>query len=183
MKRKKDGADDPITALFYDCGGQNIYQTANELFFTPRSVVLLVFDMQALLQSGDLTVLRSWLNNISVHSPSSPIILVGTHAGELWGFVGLLVCLFVLSDIAASSPPPDKVRNQEDHVGISEMLRTEFGQAGYWQRVVGGDQAVVMVPVDNTRGDQDSGIQQLRALIVKVSHVWMWCFEVGWMWC
>ncbi len=57
--------------------GQDVYQSANELFFTHRSIVLLVFD----LRDEDLEELETWSTNISLHIPDSPIILVGTHAG------------------------------------------------------------------------------------------------------
>ena len=63
--------------------GQDVYQTPNELFFTPRSVVIQVFDMQQFLQDppAGMKDMRKWLDNVSLHSPSSPIVLVGTRGG------------------------------------------------------------------------------------------------------
>ena len=86
MSRQQAGKPDPLTVLFYDCGGQNVYQTANELFFTPRSVSLLVFDQADILQRQDTSSLGGWFENIALHSPGSPIILVGTAIAFLITF-------------------------------------------------------------------------------------------------
>ena len=53
---------------------------------------------------------------------------------------------------ARSRIPPlsDRVRNHDDHVGISNQLRDEFQHSSYWSRVVGHDEEVVFAPLDNT---------------------------------
>eukprot|EP00300_Choanocystis_sp_HF-7_P017490 c19747_g1_i1.p1 GENE.c19747_g1_i1~~c19747_g1_i1.p1 ORF type:complete len:751 (+),score=194.93 c19747_g1_i1:77-2254(+) len=160
IQRRQEHKSDPITALFYDCGGQNVYQTANELFFTPRAVVMLVFNMQTVLQSDDLTTLRGWLCTIALHTPTSAIILIGTRS--------------------------DMVRNRADHVRVSSMLRASFGNTSYWQQVVQRDEEVAFVPVDNTKGVKDSGIKALQVLLLKVVRaqpLFQELFPVKWLNC
>eukprot|EP00301_Raphidiophrys_heterophryoidea_P008143 c13063_g1_i3.p1 GENE.c13063_g1_i3~~c13063_g1_i3.p1 ORF type:complete len:1028 (-),score=286.97 c13063_g1_i3:82-3165(-) len=158
-ERKMDGS---ITALFYDCGGQNIYQTANELFFTPRSVVVLVFNMQEIIQdqSRAINILKGWCQSISLHARDSPIILVGTRA--------------------------DQMQAVKDQKSISEILKNNIGKLAAWKRIVDNDKELVFVPVNNINGPADQGIVALRKLILKVTKSQRFYeekFPVRWLQC
>ena len=84
-----------IRAMWYDFGGQDVYQHANGLFMSQNSIGVVVFSMLDMLNDSDkqVEVLRQWLVTASIHSPHSPILLVGTHAGEC-GVVFVVCCLY-----------------------------------------------------------------------------------------
>ncbi len=131
--------------VYNDTTGQDVYQTANELFFTPHSVVMLVFDMKELLDAPmAMARLRAWCQNISFHTPHSAIVLVGTRG--------------------------DKVGSQQDQQRISDMLcNRDTGLAGLsaWSKVQRHG-SKVFVAVDNTKGPSDGGIVALRRMLLQV---------------
>ena len=145
-----------------------MYQTANELFFTARCVIVLVFDLTKITDVNDLKA-RPWLcqrENVTecvcVCLDSSRVV---QHRGPslpyqpnsvVWHtrrstHLSLTHTVPHIAHARSRIPPlSDRVRNRRDHVGISNQLRDEFQHSSYWSRVVGHHEEVVFAPLDNT---------------------------------
>ena len=145
----------------WDCGGQEGFDDAHSLFLTRSSIYLLTVNMQSLLPGASseerresLGNIRFWLNSIAVHAvdPSdnslAPIVIIGTHK--------------------------DKVSDPKDHEAISKTLYDTFSHTSAWNRCVisfkngtvsSGRGVLWLFPVDNTRGQSDVVIPELRQVI------------------
>merc|ERR1711871_936638 len=75
-----------------DYGGQDKYDSLHYLFFTKKTLYMIVFDMSRILHGednvdGELTLLESWIERVVMYTEEcglvSPIMLVGTHYDEL----------------------------------------------------------------------------------------------------
>ena len=139
-----------------------MYQTANELFFTARCVIVFVFDLTKITDVNDLKA-RPWLCQgaivtecvcVCMWADSSRVV---QHRGPSlpYQFHSVVWHTQVQTSHVAharSRIPPlsDRVRNRRDHVGISNQLRDEFQHSSYWSRVVGHHEEVVFAPLDIT---------------------------------
>ncbi len=156
-----DENEEGMRFSMWDCGGQAGFDDAHSLFLTRWSIYLLTVNMQSLLPGASseerlesLGNIRFWLNSIAVHAvdPSdnslAPIVIIGTHK--------------------------DKVSNPKEHEAISKMLYDTFSHTSAWNRCVvsfkngtvsSGRGVLWLFPVDNTQGQNDPVIPELRQVI------------------
>lgn len=64
-----------VRAQMWDFGGQEYMQALHQIFFSRRSLYLLVFDLR---QSSEQNRLDYWLTLIKVYSQNAPVIMVGS---------------------------------------------------------------------------------------------------------
>jgi len=107
-----------ITTMFYDCGGQEIYQSANELFFSKKSLVLLVFDMLRMSQEKNTDILEGWFHNIFLHTPSSPVLLIGTRADSCSGSIANDLNILLKSKFEKTQYWKSIVRHRQRYVSL-----------------------------------------------------------------
>jgi internalin A len=72
-----------IQLHFWDFGGQEAYQAAHALFFSPRALFILVWDVRAGADQGRV---RSWLDRVQTRLGfEAQVVLVGTHSRDFSG--------------------------------------------------------------------------------------------------
>ena len=71
--------DVTMTLNVWDFGGQEIYHATHQFFLTDRSLFLLAFNARLGFGQGKLIY---WLKTICANAPTSPVLLVSTHADE-----------------------------------------------------------------------------------------------------
>jgi len=74
-----------LTLTVYDFGGQDVFHTLHHLFLTKYGVYLVVFSLSTVLENEarSLSNFKFWLSSIQLHAPDAPILIVGTHLGDL----------------------------------------------------------------------------------------------------
>ena len=156
-------SEEGVRLAMWDCGGQPGFDDAHSIFLTRYSIYITTINMLSLVPSASseerqeaLGTFRFWLNSIAVHTVDAldaslaPILIIGTHK--------------------------DKVPSPKDHELISKMLYDTFSQTLAWNRSVisfkngtvsSGRGRLWMFPVDNTQGQNDPVISELRQVIQK----------------
>jgi GTPase SAR1 family protein len=138
----------------WDYGGQSIFRIVHHLFLTRFAVYLAVFNLADLAgddateasQEKGLGELQGWLNDLWMHAARAPVILVGTH-----------------SDVVGTDAQLEKVNS---------LLQDRFEGTRFWPYLEppsrhGGR---VFFPVDNTQGDSDPMMRQLRQKVEELAQ-------------
>jgi hypothetical protein len=94
-----------------------------------------------------LSYLSFWLNSVVLNTRradgSAPILLVGTHK--------------------------DLISDSDAHQRISSILSDTFGRSTAWQSIIHYDRGrLLFFPVDNTIGEEDEVVRDLREAIKAV---------------
>ena len=78
----KNERDDLRIAIF-DFGGQRVFYSLHQLFFTPYALYLVVFDASRASKAELEKYLMYWLRTIALHAPKAFVTVIGTFADEL----------------------------------------------------------------------------------------------------
>ena len=154
---------DALRLAVWDFGGQDNFYALHLLFLSRISVVLLPLNMSNFVKAADpakrdasLRFVRFWLSSIyaatadpATGASPAPVFLVGTHK--------------------------DEVSTPEQHQEVSEYLYEQLCGNPAWSAVVPfrkgevatGRGLLWFFPVDNTRGNDDRVVQELKLAIEK----------------
>ena len=130
-----------------DFAGDKEYYAYHHMFLRSQAVYLIVFNTADFAPDGpeyfSSERLRFWFESVCSHVlPKTPILLVGTHSETM-----------------------DKNRKQ--------ILNNHFKQTlwePYWDElIVNEDDDLIYFPVENSKGENDPGIQKLRIKIVAAA--------------
>ena len=182
MHMDMEDTEEALRLSLWDCAGQENFYMLLHLYMSRYCVYPVLFNMEWLLPGAPehetcLNFLAFWLGAISMHAvdPSdnsiAPILLLGTHK--------------------------DKVPHPEQHEAISRLLDEKFQDHPAWAtvqrniagRVKTGRGILWFFPVDNTRGYECPGIQEVKICVLecvkkekyvkaKVPYSWLKVFEV-----
>ncbi len=72
-------SDSEITLNIWDFGGQQIYHSTHQFFFTKRSLYVVVWNARLGAEQGRI---QYWLDTIRSLAPDARIVLVATHVDE-----------------------------------------------------------------------------------------------------
>eukprot|EP00002_Diphylleia_rotans_P024249 TRINITY_DN4779_c0_g1_i1.p1 TRINITY_DN4779_c0_g1~~TRINITY_DN4779_c0_g1_i1.p1 ORF type:complete len:1654 (+),score=328.51 TRINITY_DN4779_c0_g1_i1:45-5006(+) len=74
------GIANPVTAMFWDCGGNEEFQITHPFFYSAGAIYLIVWDMSLGAQASRVD---EWAALIASVAPGSRVIVVGTKVDEL----------------------------------------------------------------------------------------------------
>ena len=150
MQNARTGEDDdPPTITCLDFAGQKMYEHMQHIFISDKlSIYVVVFSLaaplDAMLPDEDESYavtqkqnLLFWLNTVHAQAPSSPIMVVGTHAD----------CV-----------------SEEQRQDIADELEEAFEGAAFERQLVFSDKGDRVVCVDNT-SPVDEGLAGVRRLV------------------
>eukprot|EP00924_Labyrinthula_sp_SR-Ha-C_P005174 snap_masked-scaffold_1-processed-gene-23.39-mRNA-1 protein AED:1.00 eAED:1.00 QI:0/0/0/0/1/1/4/0/1117 len=140
----------------WDFGGQKIFHNFQNLFLTPNSIILLVFNLRNFETNttAQSTTLDFWLKSIELYAPSSKVVLVGTHLDQLKDNMSPLNFLNG-GNREKRLKSISSVLSQHDHVRGNSVL---------WRDVS-------FFPIDNySAGKNKQDIRVLRSHIYKLSY-------------
>ncbi|RNA37676.1 serine threonine- kinase pats1 [Brachionus plicatilis] len=69
-----------LSFSMWDFAGQSVYYNTHQFFLSSRSIYLLVWNVRL---GSEYAGLEFWLSSISCHSPSAPVVIVGTHIDQV----------------------------------------------------------------------------------------------------
>ena len=73
-----------LQVALFDFGGQKVFYSLHQLFFTKYAFYVLVFDASSVVDADEFdSYIRFWLRTIDLHAPKSPIIIVGTFLDDM----------------------------------------------------------------------------------------------------
>ena len=150
MNRLQTALNDKYPSLklkILDFAGDKEYYAYHHMFLRSQAVYLIVFNTADFAQDGlenSSERLRFWFESVCSHVlPKTPIFLIGTHSETM-----------------------DKNRKQ--------ILNDHFKQT-LWgpycdELIVNEDDDLIYFPVENSKGENDLGIQKLRIKIVSAAE-------------
>ena len=162
------GGAENLRLVCWDYGGQGTFYGLHHLSIGRQSVYILMFNMKWFPKPGNpglasagqkdhIAYLRFWLDSIGVHAVDptdgtvAPIIIVGTHK--------------------------DQVPDPEQHEYISDLLDETFRGKLVWSSSVqrfekatlpSGRGKLWFFPVDNTKGNADPVIAEIKKVVQRV---------------
>ena len=134
----------------FDFAGDREYYSFHHVFLKSCALYVIVFNIAKLAEdnfqnvNSDIERLKFWLESVCSHvPPKTPIFLVGTHRGHF-----------------------DKI--------CMKMLNSHL-QRGLWkpfcdELVVNDVDELIFFPVENSKGDNDVGVQSLRIKVMSVAE-------------
>eukprot|EP00924_Labyrinthula_sp_SR-Ha-C_P015089 snap_masked-scaffold_9-processed-gene-7.48-mRNA-1 protein AED:1.00 eAED:1.00 QI:0/0/0/0/1/1/6/0/710 len=67
----------------YDFGGQEIFSSVHQIFMNPNALYLVVFNLLKITETN-LQRIVFWCESILKHTPSAPVMLIGTHYSKFY---------------------------------------------------------------------------------------------------
>jgi len=150
----QQGVGENLRFSCWDFGGQDTSYDLHHLYMGRNSVYVLMFNMEWFLAESErdwskhLDFLAFWLNSIATHAADpkdhsmAPIILVGSHK--------------------------DHVSSPKQHEHISQFLFFSFQSMPAWSRGVHRKDSLCFFPVDNTLGNKDPVITEIKKTVQEV---------------
>ena len=133
-----------------DFAGDKEYYAYHHMFFKSQAIYILVFNIAKHVENNFKNIntaiqrLQFWLESICSHvPPKTPIFLVGTHRGDLDN-----ICLQILNG----------------------HCRKHLWDCYYDELVINDVDELIFFPVENSKGENDVGVQTLRLKIMSVAE-------------
>jgi GTPase SAR1 family protein len=142
-----------LMVQLFDFAGQDVFTCLHPYFLTRHGVYVIVFNMNWLTTGSKHLVealenISFWLNSVAMNTRTecseepkarmAPVFLVGSHK--------------------------DQVFSANEHVRISDLLKTTFSYSTVWQFIVENrESGLVFFPVNSKLGSGDATMVQLRA--------------------
>ncbi|PFX11464.1 putative serine/threonine-protein kinase roco5, partial [Stylophora pistillata] len=130
-----------------DFAGDKEYYAYHHMFLRSQAIYLIVFNMTDFVEndSKDLCTerLQFWIESVCSHvPPKTPIILVGTHRNQM-----------------------DKECMQTLNGHFKKIIWTSYCD----ELIVNEDEDLIFFPVENSKGENDVGVQKLQIKIMEVA--------------
>ena len=133
-----------------DFAGDKEYYAYHHMFLKSQAIYVIVFNVAKHIQNNfkniDIAIERFqfWLESVCSHvPPKTPIFLVGTHRGDLDE-----VCMQIIND------------------HLKEQLWNSYCD----ELVVNDVDGLIFFPVENSKGENDVGVQSLRIKLMLVAE-------------
>ena len=149
----KNALKDKFTSLnlkIIDFAGDKEYIAYHHMFFRSQAVNIIVFNMNKFAENDFKAInagterLKFWFESVCSHVPAkTPILLVGTHRGNMDKN-----CMKILN----------------------EHLRRSLWNAYCDELVVNDGEDLIFFPVENSKGNKDTGVQALQKKIMDVAE-------------
>ena len=150
LRRALDAKFSNLKLGILDFAGDEEYKVYHHLFLRNQAIYVVAFNMAHFAAdnfktiAGKIQRLRFWLESIcSQVSPKTPIILVGTHRGNM--NESCIKCL-------------------QKH--LKQSLLHNFSD----ELVINEEDKLIYFPVENKQGTNDSGIQNLKRKIISTAQ-------------
>ena len=136
--------------LILDFAGDKEYYAYHHMFLKSNALYVIVFNIAMVVKDSfknvntEIERLQFWLASVCSHvPPKTPIVLVGTHRGDL-----------------------DKTCMQILNGPLSKNLWVPYCD----ELVVNDDDELMFFPVENSNGENDVGVQRLRIKLTSVAE-------------
>ena len=133
-----------------DFAGDKEYYAYHHMFLKSQAIYVIVFNVAKHIQSNFKHInaaierLQFWLESVCSHvPPKTPIFLVGTHRGDLDD-----LCMKIVND------------------RLKEKLWNSYCD----ELVVNDVDELIFFPVENSKGENDAGVQSLRIKVMSVAE-------------
>ena len=133
-----------------DFAGDKEYYAYHHMFLKSHALYVIVFNIAKLVKDSfknlntDIERLQFWLESVCSHvPPKTPIFLVGTHRGDLDQ-----ICMQILNDHI--------MKNLWDPY-CDELVLNDVDK-------------LIFFPVENSKGENDVGVQNLRIRVMSVAE-------------
>ena len=134
----------------FDFAGDKEYYAFHHVFLKSHALYVIVFNIAKLVEDNfrslntDIKRLQFWLESVCSHvPPKTPIFLVGTHRGDL-----------------------DKICMQILNGHLKKYLWNPYCD----ELVVNDVDELIFFPVENSKGENDVGVQSLRLRVMSVAE-------------
>ena len=131
----------------FDFAGDKEYYSYHHMFLKRHALYLIVFKIADLVESDFQNVctgLRYWFESVCSHvQPKTPIFLIGTHSEQIG----------------------------KKHLEILNVhLKNTFWAFYCDELIVNDDEGLIFFPVENSKGENDVGVQKLRDKIMAAAE-------------
>ena len=131
-----------------DFAGDKEYYAYHHMFLKSHAVYLIVFNMADFTEDEKKDLcnekLQFWIESVCTHvPPKTPIFLVGTHSNHM---------------------DQNSMQTLSGH--LNQILWTSYCD----ELVVNEDEDLIFFPVENSKGENDVGVQKLRIKIMAVAE-------------
>jgi len=149
LKRALKETFPSLKLKIFDFAGDKEYYAFHHIFLKSHALYVIVFNIAKLVEDNfrsvntDIKRLQFWLESVCSHIlPKTPIFLVGTHRGDLDK-----ICMQILND----------------------HLRKHLWDRYCDELVVNDVDELIFFPVENSKGENDVGVQSLRIKVMSVA--------------
>ena len=150
LKRALKDKYPSLKLKIFDFAGDREYYSFHHMFLKSHALYFIVFNIAKLVEDNfrsvntDIKRLQFWLESVCSHVPQkTPIFLVGTHRGDLDE-----ICMEMLNG---------RLTEKLWHLYCDEL-------------VVNAVDELIFFPVENSKGENDVGVQSLRIKVMSVAE-------------